>query len=115
LVQLSKAFSASGVYEDPRVSVQVDDARAFISRATSGYDLVVFGYLDSQALFSYMTNVRLDGFVYTVESLRAAYGLLNDDGAMVLSFGAPHPWIADKLLGMIIEATGRKPIVYLDV
>src|SRR5262249_18814864 len=115
LVELSKGFNASDVYDDAKVSVHVDDARAFISRAMPGYDLVVFGYLDSQALFSYMTNVRLDGFVYTVESLRSAYGLLNDDGAMVLSFGAPRPWLADKLLGMIIEATGRQPIVYLDV
>ncbi len=114
LVSLAKVFSASGVYDDPRVSVHVDDARAFLGRAEPNYDLVVFGYLDSQALFSYMSHVRLDGFVYTTESLRAAYSLLNDNGAMVLSFGAPRPWVADKLLRMVIEATGRAPIIFAD-
>jgi hypothetical protein len=112
LVELSRRFSASGVYDDPRVSVHIDDARAFFRRAQPGYDLVVFGFLDSQALFSYSSNIRLDGFIYTVESIRTAWSLLDDDGLLALSFVAPQPWLASKLHDMVAEATGQAPLVY---
>ncbi len=112
MVNLSRRFNASGVYDDPRVAIQIDDARAFFRRATGGYDLVVFGFLDSQALFSYSSNLRLDGYIYTVESIRAAYALLNDDGMLSLSFVTPERWLACKLHDMVAQATLSEPIVY---
>jgi len=114
LVQISRRFSPAAPYDDPRVSVHVDDARAFLQRAVPGYDLVVFGFLDSQALFSYMSNIRLDGFVYTVESIRSAYGLLGEHGMLSISFYAAKQWLALKLCRMVAEGTGRTPIVYLN-
>ena len=112
LVALSGRFNASGIYEDPRVHVYVDDARAFLRRAKGGYDMVVFGLVDSQALFSSMTNIRLDGYIYTVQSMQSAYRLLNDDGAMSLTFMAGREWLARKLARMVEEATGQMPAVY---
>ena len=80
-------FNAGAPYSDPRVAIHIDDARSYMAKATPGYDMVVFGFLDSQALFSTMSNVsRLDGYVYTVESLRTAFRLLNDHGMLTLSF-----------------------------
>jgi hypothetical protein len=112
IVDLSQRFNADAPYRDPRVSVHVDDARSYFSKADQGFDLVVFGYLDSQALFSSMTNLRLDGFVYTVESIRAAYGLLNETGMLSLSFGITQPWMALKLYRMVADGTGRTPLIY---
>jgi hypothetical protein len=112
LVEISRRFNPSAVYDDPRVRVHVDDARAFVRRATERYDMVVFGWLDSQALFSAMSNLRLDGYIYTVESMRAAYGLLNEQGSLSLSFFAQYDWLADKLVRMVREGTGREPAVY---
>lgn len=112
IVSLSRRFNASGVYLDPRVRVHSGDARAFFNNARPGYDMVLFGYLDSQALFSSMTSIRLDGFVYTVESLRAAYGLLRPDGVMALLFSGPG-WMHVKLVQMVFEATREIPVVYL--
>jgi hypothetical protein len=110
---ISRRFNADAPYADPRVHLHVDDARSFISKASPGYDLVTFGYLDSQALFSCMSNLRLDGFVYTVESIRAAYGLLNDRGVLTLSFGYGQHFVLLKLYRMVAEATGRVPLFYL--
>lgn len=112
LIDLSKRFSASGVYLDPRVHVHINDARAFFREATPGYDLVVFGFLDSQALFSYGSNIRLDGYIYTVESIRRAYALLGPNGMLSISFVTPRPWLVAKLERMVAEATGRPPIIY---
>jgi hypothetical protein len=112
LVKLSATFNASAIYENPKVSAHVDDARAFLQRSAGGYDMVVFGWLDSQALFSVMANLRLDGYIYTVESMRSAYRLLNEHGTLSLSFMAGKEWLARKLVRMVAEATGKQPIVY---
>ena len=112
LVQLSNRFNASGIYENPKVRVHVEDARAFLRRSSGGYDMVVFGFLDSQTLFSSMTNIRLDGYIYTVQSMQSAFRLLNDDGILSLSFMAGHEWLARKLVRMVALATGQMPAVY---
>jgi hypothetical protein len=114
LVSISRQFNASGIYENPKVRVHVDDARAFLRRAPGGYDIVLFGWLDSQALFSSMTNIRLDGYIYTVQSMQSAYRLLNDHGVLSLTFMAGHEWLARKLIRMVAEATGQLPVVYRD-
>ncbi len=115
LVSLSRQFNASGVYDSPNVRLHVTDARAFLRGARGSYDMIVFGYLDSQALFSYMTNLRLDGYIYTIESFRRAWELLDEDGGtLALSFTVARPWLCDKLVRMVTEATGRVPSVWLD-
>lgn len=113
LIQISSRFSAKSVYQDPRVKVHVDDARAFFQKSNTKYDLIAFGFLDSQALFSAMSNLRLDGFVYTVESIRSAYSLLNESGMLTISFIAGKTWLASKLIGMVKKATGKEPIIYV--
>jgi hypothetical protein len=112
LVKLSDRFNASGIYENPRVRVHVDDARAFLRRSEGGYDMVLFGFLDSQTLFSSMSNIRLDGYIYTVQSMQSAYRLLNHDGVLSLTFMAGHEWLARKLIRMVEEATRQIPVIY---
>jgi len=112
LVQLSRRFNASGIYDNPKVQIHVDDARAFLRRSSGGYDMVLFGFLDSQALFSSMANIRLDGYIYTVQSMQSAFGLLNDQGMLSISFMAGHDWLARKLVRMVELATGQMPTLY---
>jgi len=112
LVKLSNRFNASGIYENPKVHVHVEDARAFLRRSSGGYDMVLFGFLDSQTLFSSMTNIRLDGYIYTVQSMQSAFRLLNDNGVLSLSFMAGHEWLARKLVRMVALATNQMPVVY---
>lgn len=112
LVKLSNRFNASGIYENPKVHVHVEDARAFLRRSSGGYDMVVFGFLDSQTLFSSMSNIRLDGYIYTVQSMQSAFRLLNENGVLSLSFMAGHEWLARKLVRMVALATNQMPVVY---
>jgi hypothetical protein len=113
LVKLSDRFNASAVYENPKVHVHVDDARAFLRQSKGGYDVVVFSYLDSQTLFSSMSNIRLDGYIYTVQSIQSAFRLLNDNGVLSISFVAGgHEWLARKLVRMVALATNQMPVVY---
>ena len=112
LVKIANRFNPSNIYADQRVRLHVNDARAFFQTADPVYDAVVFGLLDSQALFSYSANIRLDGFIYTVQSFRRAYSLLRHDGVLAVSFAVVIPWMVDKIGGMIEQATGQKPLIY---
>jgi hypothetical protein len=113
LVELARRLNPSSAYNDRRVTVHVDDARSFLRKTTDSYDLVVFGFLDSQALFTALSNLRLDGFTYTVEAVRAAFHRLDPDGLLAISFAAGQEWLAHKLVRMTVEATGKQPLVYV--
>lgn len=100
-------------YDDPRVEVHVTDARSFLRATEETFDLVLFGTLDSQTLMSGMSNIRLDNYVYTVESLAEARRRVADDGLLALFFMSAHPWIADRLTGMVGSADGQPPLVFV--
>jgi len=114
LINLSRKFNAADVYSNKHVHLHVADARAFLQQAQPGYDLITFGFLDSQALSNYMNNLRLDGYIYTVEGLRRAFGLLNSDGLLSIAFATSRSWLAPKLWTMLYQATGKEPIAYVD-
>jgi hypothetical protein len=109
---LSNRYSAAAPYLRPEVMLHVDDARAFLQKSTDRFDMVVFGFLDSQALFSYGASLRLDGYTYTVEGFRRAFSLVRPGGLMAVSFFTGRDWMAQKLIGMIQAATERVPHVY---
>src|SRR5581483_1645637 len=79
-------------YRSDRVSVYVDDARAFIQKTRQKYDLIVYSILDSHTTSSHYTNIRLDNYVYTVESMRRTRELLKPNGIFVMSFSSERPW-----------------------
>lgn len=93
-------------YDDERVVPIVDDARSFIARAEKRYDAIVFGLLDSHTLLSSLSSVRLDSFVYTEESFRAARDHLNGDGIISVTFLAAEPWIEERLARILADVFG---------
>jgi hypothetical protein len=111
--RISQRWNAGNPYGDPRVTLHVTDARAFLQRNDDTYDLIAFGYLDSQALFSYGSSLRLDGYTYTVESFRTAFGHLVPGGVLSVAFAVGEEWLGQRLEGMMREATGADPVVYV--
>lgn len=94
-------------YDDPRLHLYIDDARSFLTKSNRKYDLVVFGFLDSQILLSGLSNVRLDSFVYTTESFQDVRSHLKDNGIVSVSFAAQQPWIDERLGKMMTSAFGE--------
>jgi len=97
-------------YASPNVNVIIDDARSYLEKTDQRYDLIVFGILDSQTLLSGMSSVRLDNFVYTVESLRQARAHLNPNGIVALTFDVERWWIEQRLGETLLEVFGGTPI-----
>jgi SAM-dependent methyltransferase len=96
-------------YADPRVTVHLDDARAFLARDPRKYDLIVFGLLDSHVLLSSRSNLRLDSFVFTRESFALAREHLAPHGLMVVSHAVGTPWFIDRMRGTLRSAFGKFP------
>jgi spermidine synthase len=112
IVDIGKRMRPDNPYGDPKVTTFVDDARSYLNRHKEQYDLIVYGFLDSHALFANMAGVRLDNFVYTVEGIKQAKSLLSKEGTMALSFYVGRPWIGNKIYYMLKEAFGHSPLVY---
>ncbi len=101
-------------YANPGVVRINDDARAYFGRADAErFDVVCYGLLDSHALFSSMSSLRLDNFVYTREGLAAAWSRVSDDGVLSVSFSvfAGGDWIYQRMIGLMRQATGLEPII----
>lgn len=84
IIEFGRRYHPEHPYDDPRVSIVNDDARAFFANTTRRFDVISFGLLDSHTT-SVLTNTRLDHYVYTVESLKQARRLLREGGVLTLS------------------------------
>ena len=104
-------FLPARPYSDPRVKVHIDDGRAFMERTGKRYDLVIFALPDSLATLSNMANIRLESFLFTVQSFRQARKLLKDDGVLILYNSYRKAWLVKKLADMLTEVFGYRPIV----
>lgn len=111
IIRIGRLFHPERPYQHPNVRVIVDDARSFLRGTSELYDLIVYGLIDSHALLSHASNVRLDSFVYTVEALREARARLRPGGALALSFSVIAPELGRKLFVMLERAFDGKPPV----
>ena len=96
-------------YADPRVHVHIDDARHFFGTAEGKYDLIVFALIDSHRLLSARTSLRLDSYLYTVESFASARRLLHDDGLQMTAFTLKYDWQEERFGEMLRQAYGNDP------
>ena len=81
LQRLGSEFHPEHPYQDPRVSVHIDDGRAFLERSHATYDLIVFALPDSLTLVSGQGGLRLESYLFTTEAMRTVREHLKPDGA----------------------------------
>ena len=97
IVALGRKLHAERPYDNPRVHLTVNDARSFFQRTEMRFAMVVFGFLDSHTLLSSFSSVRLDNFVYTLESLKQVRRILKPGGRVALTFASNTRWIDQRL------------------
>jgi SAM-dependent methyltransferase len=113
LVTLGRRYHPEQPYASTKVTVVVNDARAFFKTAQQKYDLIVFGYLDSHTLLSSLSTLRLDDYVYTLQSFREARNLLLPNGTLVLGFDSGRAsFITDRLFNTLSHAFNHAPRAY---
>lgn len=112
IYEIGKKYHPEKPYQDDRVNLIVNDARAFLKRADKKYDVISFGLLDSHVLSSNYNNIRPDHYVYTLESIEETKRLLKDDGILTVIFAAHRPWIINRIYGIIKKVYGEVPYVF---
>jgi hypothetical protein len=111
IYKLGKKFHFQKPYDDPRVTVSIDDARVFLKKTDKKYDLIILGTLDSQTLLSGMSSIRLDNYVYTVESFKAIRDHLKENGIVILYHSSGQAYIAEKIFWVFTEVFGKRSLM----
>ncbi len=111
IAELGHGLHADQPYQSPNVHLYIDDARTFLQKNKSKYDLVIFATLDSHTAFSSLSSLRLDNFIFTEESLRQAANQLNPGGGVALNFFAINNWLSQRHYDTLKRAMNLDPIV----
>ncbi|KZS67547.1 spermidine synthase [Mycobacterium kansasii] len=111
LVQIGVRRNPDRAYSDPRVSVHIDDGRAFLQSTDATYDLILFALPDSLALVTGASQIRLESFLFTDRALRTAHEHLKPSGVFAMYNAYRQPWLIDRLAETSAAAFGHRPCV----
>ena len=98
-------------YQDRRVSVHIDDGRAFLQRTSHHYDLILFALPDSLTLVAGQSSLRLESYLFTVDAMRSARDHLNRGGMFGEYNYYRDQWLIDRLAGTLKLVYGHAPCV----
>ncbi|HEY6344646.1 MAG TPA: hypothetical protein VIY49_24390 [Bryobacteraceae bacterium] len=98
-------------YQDPRVTLHLNDGRNFLRSANRQYDLIVFALIDSLVLHSSLSNLRLESYLFTEEALTDVRRALAPDGLFVMYNYFRQGWIVSRLAKTAETAFGLPPLV----
>ena len=99
-------------YRDRRVSVHLGDGRNWLRSTNKKYDLVIFALIDSLVLHSSVSNIRLESYLFTKESMEDVERRLKPDGVFVMYNYFRQGWIVSRL-AKTLEQVFPKPLVVL--
>lgn len=113
ILELGRQLHPERPYDDRRVVPVVNDARAFFEQYRGqGFDVIAYGLVDSHAMFSALSSLRLDNYLYTEEGLRSAWRHVKPGGLMTVNLSfLGGSWLRNRLYWTLASATGTKPVV----
>lgn len=109
IYQIGRNVNPDRPYQDPRVSVHINDGRAFLQQTTKKYDLILFALPDSLVLVSGQSSLRLESYLFTLEAMRSARSHLTAGGAFGMYNYYREGWLIDRLAGTLKSAYGHAP------
>lgn len=108
---LGKRFHPLRPYDSFRVKMNINDARAFLRNDRNSYDLIIYALPDSLTLTSSFANLRLESFLFTIESFRSTRERLARGGLLVLYNYYREEWLIDKIANMLEQVFGYEPAI----
>jgi SAM-dependent methyltransferase len=109
--ELGRLHHPNRPYSDPRVAVHLNDGRSFIRNTPSRYDLISYALLDSLALHSSYSSVRLESFLFTEQAFRDVKAKLKPGGVFAMYNFYRQGWVVGRLVKLVEKAFGSKPLV----
>ncbi len=112
IAELGKRYHPEKPYDNPRVSLYIDDARSFISKTNTKYDLIIFALPDSLVLAANTSNLRLESYLFTLESFQSVKEHLQPNGLFVLYNFYRYDWLINKITDMLYQVFGEYPVYH---
>ena len=109
---LGSRYHPDHPYQDPRVTVHINDGRAFIQQDHDKYDLVMFALPDSLTLYAGQGSLRLENYLFTKESMERVHELLKPDGTFAM-YNYYEPFLLDRYATTLKDVYGTPPCVEL--
>ena len=111
IAQIGEQVNPNKPYDDPRVDLHINDGRAFLSSTNQRYDLILFALPDSLTLVSGASQLRLESYLFTKQSMEAARDHLTSAGVFAMYNFYREPWLVNRLAGTMDEVFGHAPCV----
>jgi spermidine synthase len=112
IIALGQNYHPENPYADPRVTVHIDDARSFLEKSDTQYDIVIFALPDSLVLASTASSVRLESYLFTRESFQRVKDHLKPNGLFVLYNYYRNEWLINKITSMLSQVFQEPPLAY---
>lgn len=116
MVELGRELHPEHPYDSPKVTVHINDARAFLRQHPEKYDLVLTGFLDSHTVAGNSLSVRLDDYVYTADGMKDALAHVNPGGLYSITYCTVADYLSKRMSANLHLALGDsgKPLIIND-
>jgi hypothetical protein len=105
---LGKKYHPDHPYSDPRVTVHIDDGRAFIENDHHKYNLILFALPDSLTLLAGQGALRLENYLFTLESMKTVKKHLAPGGTFAM-YNYYEPDLLDRYASTLKDVYGYPP------
>jgi hypothetical protein len=112
LQHLGRLYHRNHPYTSPRVSVHINDGRAFLNQTRTRYDLILFALPDSLTLLPGQSSLRLENYLFTIEAMRSARAHLKPGGTFVM-YNYYERFLLNRYAGTLTTVYGSSPCVEL--
>jgi SAM-dependent methyltransferase len=109
--ELGRMHHPNRPYSDPRVTIHLDDGRSFVRKTAGQYDLISYALVDSLALHSSYSSIRLESFLFTEQALRDVKAKLKPGGVFAMYNFYRQGWVVGRLVRLAETVFGSRPIV----
>jgi hypothetical protein len=113
IYEIGKAHHPNRPYQDKRVSVHINDGRAFLSNTSKKYDLIEFALPDSITLVTGQSSLRLESYLFTKQSMEAVRDHLAPHGVFAMYNYYRAKWLVDRYANTLRQVYATSPCVTL--
>ena len=96
-------------YQDPRVTVHIEDGRSFLHDTEQRYDLVLYAIPDSLTVLAGQSSLRLESYLLTREAMQEVRDHLKPDGVISM-YHYYLPVVVDRYADALTRVYGEPPV-----
>ncbi len=109
--ELGRIHHPNRPFRDPRVAIHLDDGRSFVRKTPSRYDLIAYALVNSLALHSSYSSVRLESFLFTEDAFRDVKAKLEPGGVFAMYNFYRQGWVVGRLVKLVERVFGSRPVI----